>query len=73
MSVVLILLCALPMVVASASAPVSPSGQDVDRFVESQMDKHRIPGVAVVLVEDGQVTYTTGYGTAGLSARRAHA
>jgi hypothetical protein len=37
------------------------------------MDKHRIPGVAVVLVVDGQVTYATGYETADLSVRRAHA
>lgn len=37
----------------------------VDRFVAGQMGKHRIPGVVLAVFENGEVTYTKGYGTAG--------
>lgn len=37
----------------------------VDRFVEDQMDRHGIPGLALAVVEDGRVTYVRGYGSAG--------
>jgi CubicO group peptidase (beta-lactamase class C family) len=37
----------------------------VDTFIESQMSRHGIPGVALALIEDGKVTYTQGYGDAG--------
>ncbi|MGZ8723827.1 MAG: serine hydrolase domain-containing protein [Aeromicrobium sp.] len=48
---------------AAQSAPVDPDA--VDAFVESQMSRHGIPGVALALIEDGRVTYTQGYGDAG--------
>ena len=50
---------------AARAQGLSPERLAVDRFIESQMDRHRIPGVALVVVEDGRVTYATGYGTAG--------
>lgn len=57
----------LPLPVANA-APVATGLVDtavVDRFVEAQMDKHGIPGLALAVVEDGRVTYVRGYGHAG--------
>ena len=37
----------------------------IDRFVDRQMNKHRIPGISLVVFEDGEVTYAKGYGAAG--------
>ena len=36
----------------------------LDRFVEQQMDRHRIPGLALALVDGGRGTYAKGYGNA---------
>lgn len=52
---------------ASAAQPARSAQIDVDAvdtFVESQMSRHGIPGVALALIEDGRVTYTHGYGEA---------
>jgi CubicO group peptidase (beta-lactamase class C family) len=38
--------------------------QALDRFIEDQRDKHRIPGITLAVFEDGQVTYAKGYGEA---------
>lgn len=37
----------------------------VDAFVVEQMEKHRVPGVAVAILEDGEVSYLKGYGASG--------
>lgn len=36
----------------------------VDAFVEEQRQRHRIPGLALAMIEGGRVTYTKGYGDA---------
>ncbi|MEA4884040.1 MAG: serine hydrolase domain-containing protein [Clostridia bacterium] len=42
-----------------------PDVSAVDRFVDQQMNKHRIPGISLVVFEDGEMIYAKGYGTAG--------
>ena len=37
----------------------------LDSAVEAQMAKHALPGVALAVIEDGQIAYLNGYGTAG--------
>lgn len=47
----------------SASAAGS-TADVVDAFIGHQMRKHRVPGLAVALIEDGNISYSAGYGTA---------
>lgn len=64
-SAVLMLLATLT---PAAAAPVHASQIDfaaLDSAIEAQMAKHGLPGVAVAVVEDGQIVYSKGYGTAG--------
>ena len=37
----------------------------IDSFVDKQMRKHRIPGISLVVFEDGELTHAKGYGAAG--------
>ncbi|SFN62559.1 serine hydrolase domain-containing protein [Mycetocola miduiensis] len=37
----------------------------VDDFLGEQVSRHGIPGLSVAIIEDGQVSYTQGYGSAG--------
>lgn len=48
-----------PSTLDGAVAPAA-----VDRFVEEQMERHRIPGVSLALFEEGRIIYTAGYGKA---------
>ena len=47
------------------AATALPDASAIDRFVDRQMNKHRIPGISLVVFEDGEATYAKGYGTAG--------
>ncbi|MEL6959896.1 MAG: serine hydrolase domain-containing protein, partial [Pseudomonadota bacterium] len=38
--------------------------QDIDQLIETRLDETRIPGAAVVLVEDGRIVHTRGFGLA---------
>lgn len=38
----------------------------VDDYLKSEMEKHRIPGVALAIIEDGKAAKTQGYGLANL-------
>jgi CubicO group peptidase (beta-lactamase class C family) len=52
---------------AGARLPGSRTGQDlgaVDGFVRSQMERHRIPGLALAITEGGEVVHLRGFGTA---------
>lgn len=63
----LALLCLAPTL-HSAAAPGFAAGMDVsalDAAIEAQMAKHGLPGVALALVEDGEIVYLKGYGSAG--------
>lgn len=49
-----------------AFAAPAPAGQTaLDSAIEAQMSKHGLPGVALAVVEGGQIVYLKGYGTAG--------
>lgn len=57
-------LLAAPASAAQSATPGVVDFDAVDTFVEAQMSRHGIPGVALALIEDGRVTYTQGYGEA---------
>lgn len=39
---------------------------DVDKFVKAEMEKQKIPGVALAIVNEGKISYSKGYGFANL-------
>jgi len=52
----------------AAAQPVASSEIDLaalDTAVDAQIRKHGLPGVALAVVEDGEIVYLYGYGTAG--------
>ncbi len=52
----------------AAAAPAAGGEIDLaalDAAVQGQMRKHGLPGVALAVVEDGEIVYLQGYGTAG--------
>jgi len=56
---------AAPVAVAEDAVAGFTDMSAIDRFVDRQMNKHRIPGISLVVFEDGEVTYAKGYGAAG--------
>lgn len=56
---------ALPMGGAGAAEPVPLDTVAVDDFVRAQMDKHRVPGLALAVIDQGEVTHLAGFGDAG--------
>jgi len=38
----------------------------VDKYIKSQMEQHRIPGVALKIIQNGKVVKTAAYGMANL-------
>ena len=59
----LMLLAARNVVVAAPSVSTLDLAT-VDRFINTQMENHRIPGLALAITHDDQVVYVRGYGTA---------
>lgn len=57
----------LLMVLTTTAAPASqqPDFAAMDAFVESQMQAHRIPGLALAITRGDEVVHTRGFGTAG--------
>ena len=54
-TIVCFLLC-LSFPAAAASMP------EVDRFVEERMKRHLVPGLAVVVIQNGEVVHRRGFG-----------
>ena len=50
---------------AAQAPPESPDLDAIDEFVETEMDRHRIHGLALAIVHDGEVLHVRGYGRAG--------
>jgi CubicO group peptidase (beta-lactamase class C family) len=50
---------------AQSGAPGEVDTAALDAYVEAQMAKHGLPGVALAVVEGNEVVYSHGYGTAG--------
>jgi CubicO group peptidase (beta-lactamase class C family) len=60
-------------ILAGVSSPVRAQEADVQAFaaeLDSLRQAHRIPGLAVAIVRDGQVVLARGYGWADVEARR---
>ncbi len=55
----------VPLAFAQARPPASFDLPTVDAFLRSQMAASRIPGLAVAIVQDGEVVFLRGYGEAG--------
>jgi CubicO group peptidase (beta-lactamase class C family) len=62
---ILTLAITLAITPARASGPVTTDVQKIDAFIQQTITQYRIPGLAVALVQDGQVLFTQGYGQAG--------
>jgi len=57
----------IAMVLAlTLSAPFSARGDEVDRYIETQMRNLHIPGLSLAIVRDGRVIKARGYGLADL-------
>jgi CubicO group peptidase (beta-lactamase class C family) len=55
------------LVVATLICAVfSAHADQVDEYVKAQMEQHRIPGIALRIIQDGKVTKTATYGFANL-------
>jgi CubicO group peptidase (beta-lactamase class C family) len=59
-----------PLLSASAQPGVPASSPEIDtaaldRLIEAQMAKHALRGVALAVIQDGEVVYQQGYGTDG--------
>ncbi len=57
------------LAIAGVAVAVSPAVEPtyfaaVDRFVNAQMAKHRVPGLALAITRHGQVVHVRGYGAA---------
>jgi D-alanyl-D-alanine carboxypeptidase len=44
----------------------SAVGDEVDDYIKAQMEQHRIPGIALRIIQDGKVSKTATYGSANL-------
>jgi CubicO group peptidase (beta-lactamase class C family) len=61
------LVLVLTSTLANAQNMFSPELQAmVDAFVAEHMEQGKLPGVSLVIVQDGQVVYTKGYGFANI-------
>jgi CubicO group peptidase (beta-lactamase class C family) len=60
------LLAASPILASPASPGTSPgnSFEKIDAFVQQQMDRLRIPGVALAIVQDDKIVHQRGFGVA---------
>jgi len=55
---------------ASAQTPPAPANlEELDRALEALLKEGQIPGAAVALVENGEITFAKGYGFADLDAK----
>ena len=50
------------VVVALLGIPLLSHADQVDQYVEAEMAKREIPGLALTLIQDGKITKTAGYG-----------
>jgi CubicO group peptidase (beta-lactamase class C family) len=53
----------------AAQAPIVSDFSDIDSYIEAEMEAARIPGVALAIVQGGEIVYLKGYGAADSSGR----
>lgn len=66
--ILLAIILRLTPLTTAAAAPAAGGEIDfaaLDAAITAQMGKHGLPGVALAVVEDGEIVYLHGYGTAG--------
>jgi CubicO group peptidase (beta-lactamase class C family) len=54
----------LPPASVGAQAPSKPDLKTLDTFVQENVQKYRVPGFALAVIQNGQVVFTKGYGQA---------
>ena len=66
----LVLLLVTPVFAVNSVGPLAGENyKDLDDYIEGQRRELKSPGMAFVLVEQGEIVYTRGYGTADSGAR----
>jgi D-alanyl-D-alanine carboxypeptidase len=60
----------LPPVTTLAAGVTQTTRLEVDQYMQGQLVAQRIPGMSLVVVQDGQVIYAKGYGYASLESAR---
>jgi CubicO group peptidase (beta-lactamase class C family) len=64
------LVLVLVSIVANAQTMSSPELQTmIDDFVAERMEQGKLPGLSLVIVKDGQILYTKGYGFANIETQ----
>jgi CubicO group peptidase (beta-lactamase class C family) len=61
----LIGIAALAPLLASADSPRPAYADRLATYAQTQMERYRIPGMAIAVVRDGEVEYLEGFGVAG--------
>jgi CubicO group peptidase (beta-lactamase class C family) len=56
-----VLVCAMPVVHAAQPA-AGPTPEAIDAAVRATIERYRLPGIAVGVIEDGKVVYARGHG-----------
>jgi len=51
--------------ITTAAAPEGLDSNAIDDYIEREMRASRIPGLALGIIQDGEITYLQGYGSAG--------
>ena len=51
--------------ITTAAAPEGLDTNAIDDYIEREMRASRIPGLALGIIQDGEITYLQGYGSAG--------
>lgn len=60
------ILFALPLLCVLAQISVPAQTDKVDEYIQAEMKTHRIPGLALVVIQNGEVVKIKGYGIANL-------
>jgi CubicO group peptidase (beta-lactamase class C family) len=61
-----LLFIALLLTTGTATAQLSTARDTVDSFVNAYMEEHRVPGIAVAILEEGRLVKARGYGLANV-------
>ena len=62
-------LLSIVIVVAATALGTPASADQVDDFINAQLRRQRIPGLAIAVIKDGQVVKAAGYGVADLGTK----
>jgi CubicO group peptidase (beta-lactamase class C family) len=60
---------AMSVVVGARSLQAAVSGNELDEFIEAEMQGQRIPGLAACIVKSGKIAWSKGYGWSSVKRR----